>query len=117
MPTPRHATSGRDSWHAVRQDRCGGNPGTLRQVIRINNVPTTVIGDMRRGFRFPIENEIWKPLIPGASREARGPQLSAAGLFPEANWRLAWPSDFRRGGADTRSEIPVGPGVAKRSGD
>ena len=113
--------------HGVWQDRYGANPGILGQVIRINNVPTTVIGVMRRGFRFPIETEIWTPLIPGADAQkrearnynafgllARGSSISAARAEMETiarNLQTAYPATNQavRAVVHTYHEEFVGP--------
>jgi putative ABC transport system permease protein len=53
------------------EDQYGTNPSVLGQSIRINSVPTTIIGVMRNGLRFPIDTELWTPLRPGANTEKR----------------------------------------------
>jgi putative ABC transport system permease protein len=56
----------------VWENRYGRNPGILGQTIRVNSVPTTVIGVMQRGMRFPIDSELWQPLGPTVDSEKRG---------------------------------------------
>ncbi len=55
--------------------RYGKDTTIVGRTIRINNVPTTVIGVMPRGFSFPQNQDLWLPLIPTPEiehREARG---------------------------------------------
>jgi putative ABC transport system permease protein len=55
----------------VWQDRYGGDSKVLGRVIRINEVPTTIIGVMPEGMRFPVEANLWQPLVPGSADERR----------------------------------------------
>jgi predicted permease len=43
--------------------RFGKDPSILGRAIRINGVPTTVIGIMPRGFSFPQKADAWVPLV------------------------------------------------------
>lgn len=61
--------------HSVWQNRYGGANSILGRTIRVNGVPTTVIGVMRPDFRFPIDADLWMPLTSTAElekRESRG---------------------------------------------
>src|SRR5580658_2250535 len=53
------------------EDRYGKDPAILGQSIRINSVPTTIVGVMQNGLRFPIDTEIWTVLHPGADAAKR----------------------------------------------
>jgi putative ABC transport system permease protein len=58
--------------HALWRSRYAADPSIVGRSIRINNMPTTVIGVMAEGFAFPLIAEAWQPL--GASPElARSP--------------------------------------------
>ena len=57
--------------HQTWSSRYGGAPTVIGQTIRINGVPTTVVGIMPAGFQFPVQSEIWQPL---AARAGGGPQ-------------------------------------------
>ncbi len=48
------------------EDRYGKDPAILGQSIRVNSVPTTIVGVMRNGLRFPVDTELWTVLHPGA---------------------------------------------------
>jgi putative ABC transport system permease protein len=39
-----------------------GDPNIVGRTIRVNRIPMTVIGVMRRGFGFPHDEDIWLPL-------------------------------------------------------
>jgi putative ABC transport system permease protein len=61
--------------YGIWENRYGKSTGILGQSIRINDVPTTVIGVMHRDLKFPIDAELWTALVPKADyekREARG---------------------------------------------
>jgi putative ABC transport system permease protein len=44
--------------------RYGKDPSVVGKVVRLNGVPTTVIGVMPAGFSFPQNQDLWVPLIP-----------------------------------------------------
>ncbi len=46
--------------------RYGEDPSILGKTVRVNGVPTTVIGVMPRGFSFPQNQDLWVPLVPTA---------------------------------------------------
>ena len=43
----------------------GGDPGIVDRVVQMNDVPTTIVGVMPDGFRFPLISEVWLPLATG----------------------------------------------------
>ncbi len=51
--------------------RYGGDPNILGRSIRINEVPTTVIGVMPEGLKFPMNADLWLVLTPAAELEKR----------------------------------------------
>src|SRR5262245_34965285 len=58
--------------NGVWKTRYGGDPNILGRVIRVNSLPSTVIGVMPPDMRFPFNNDIWMPLskLPPAARDA-----------------------------------------------
>jgi putative ABC transport system permease protein len=57
--------------HSVWESRYGLNPDILGKSIRINDVPTTIVGVMPKGMKFPVNSDIWTPLVPTADFEKR----------------------------------------------
>lgn len=53
------------------EDRYGKDQAILGKTIRINSVPTTIVGVMQNGLRFPIDTDLWTALRPGADAEKR----------------------------------------------
>lgn len=47
-----------DAW----RDEFGADPQVVGQPVRVNGEPSTVIGVMPEGFRFPTTEEVWIPL-------------------------------------------------------
>ena len=45
------------------QSRYGSDPGIVGAVIRVNEVPTVVVGIMPEGVQFPNNAEMWQPLV------------------------------------------------------
>jgi predicted permease len=69
---------GSDLWRT----RYGADPRILGRIIRVDRVPTTVIGVMPPGFGFPDRVQLWLPLgaLPPEERESRGARgLSGVG--------------------------------------
>jgi putative ABC transport system permease protein len=68
--------------YTIWTSRYGGDPAVVGRTIRVNGTPRTVIGVMPKGFRFPINFELWLPLMsmPGIETERRDVrQLQAFG--------------------------------------
>ena len=59
--------------HAVWQNRYAGDPKIIGRRVRINGMPSTVIGVIRAGFRFPTVSDLWQPLamLPGMAAQPR----------------------------------------------
>jgi putative ABC transport system permease protein len=69
--------------YSLWERRYGKDPAILGQTVRLNRVPTVVIGVMPRGFAFPQRQDLWVPLVPTPDlqkREARGLWFAAARL-------------------------------------
>ncbi|MGE5813189.1 MAG: ABC transporter permease [Acidobacteriota bacterium] len=49
--------------YGIWQSRYGGKPDVLGRTIRVNEVPTVVIGIMPEGVQFPNIAEMWQPLV------------------------------------------------------
>ncbi len=71
----------------IWENRYGKNPGIVGQTIKVNDVPTTVVGVMQRDLRFPIDSDFWVPYVPNADSEKRQMRdLTAFGaMFPSAS--------------------------------
>jgi predicted permease len=70
--------------HGVWMNRYGSNPSVIGRTIRINDIPTTVIGVMQENFKFPFNTDLWMPLgmlprLEELGRNAR--QLQVFGLL------------------------------------
>ena len=48
--------------HGIFKSRYGADPGVLGRVVKINDIPATVIGVMPEGFKFPLNADLWLPL-------------------------------------------------------
>ena len=72
------------SWQ-VWQDRFGGDPGVLGEVVRVNGESGEVIGVMPEGFAFPATQDIWVPLRMDALALPRGQgtRLTVVGKLKE----------------------------------
>ena len=57
--------------YGVWENRYGKDPAILGKSIRVNDVPSTVIGVMQNGLRFPVDSDMWIALRPGKDSEKR----------------------------------------------
>ncbi|HUQ80809.1 MAG TPA: ABC transporter permease [Gemmatimonadaceae bacterium] len=56
--------------HTLWKNRYASDPGVVGSTIRVNGVPTTVVGVMPDGFAFPAKEQLWTPLALDATRAA-----------------------------------------------
>jgi len=63
------------------KERYNGDPAIVGRIIRVNGVPTTVVGVMPDRFAFPNNDKIWLPLQtdPLATKRGQGQFLSVFG--------------------------------------
>jgi putative ABC transport system permease protein len=57
--------------YGVWQTRYGGSRDVIGRAVRINGQPATIIGVMPTGFKFPLNEEVWTPLVPTDELEQR----------------------------------------------
>ncbi len=73
--------------HRLWQRRYGGDPNIIGKTIRVSDVDRMVVGVMPRDFQFPLNAELWAPLVAnGDLRDNRRSHLLAviARLKPSA---------------------------------
>ena len=51
--------------YGLWDQRYGKDPAIVGRTIKVNGVPTAVIGVMAEGFSFPNKQDLWMPLTPG----------------------------------------------------
>jgi len=54
------------------QRQYGGRADVVGRTIRIDSVPTTIVGVMPRGFAFPQNEVLWIPMVPSPALSDRG---------------------------------------------
>jgi predicted permease len=72
---------------SVWQRRYRGSPDVIGRTIRVNGVPSTVVGVMPEGFGFPNISEIWRPLSalePAVKNDRRDRLLTGFGRLRES---------------------------------
>jgi predicted permease len=57
--------------YGLWKTRYGSDANIIGRSIRVNEVPTTVIGVMADGMKFPNNNDLWIPLVPDPEMERR----------------------------------------------
>ncbi len=48
--------------NGVWKNRYGSDPNVVGRTIRVNDMPSVVIGVMPEGFKFPMNADLWQPL-------------------------------------------------------
>ena len=63
------------------RDRFQSDPGVIGRTVFVDGRPHTVVGVMPEGFHFPIEQDLWVPLIlpAGAELDAQFPSFNVVG--------------------------------------
>ena len=64
------------------QNRYAGDRSVVGRTIRINGVPTTVVGVMAKGFGFPLQEQLWTPLALDAFRATPAAKASSSASVP-----------------------------------
>lgn len=57
--------------HDFWRRRYASDPNILGRTLRINGIPTTIVGVMPADFSFPQNQDLWLPLMPTADLEKR----------------------------------------------
>ncbi|MGI8744706.1 MAG: ABC transporter permease [Bryobacteraceae bacterium] len=73
--------------NGIWENRYGRDPNILGSTVRVNEKPTAIIGVMPKGFKFPLSQDLWTPLVPAAELEKRDFRslYAFARLTPEAS--------------------------------
>ena len=114
--------------------RYASDPSIVGQSITVNGVVSTIIGVMPRGFMFPANADLWRPManLPAAVRESRAERRLAvfARLAPDATGDQAradasaignaWSREFPATNRDVRMHVvpineQLNPSVAQRA--
>jgi putative ABC transport system permease protein len=118
----------------IWSSRYASDPAIVGQAITVNGVATTVIGVMPRGFMFPTNADLWRPManLPAAVRESRAERRLAvfARLADDAtdeqarleasSFATGWAGEFSATNRDVRLRVvpineQVNPSVAQRA--
>jgi len=59
--------------NGIWKNRYGSDPGVIGRSVKVNDVPSTVIGVMAEGFKFPSNADLWLPLaqMPSLAEQKR----------------------------------------------
>jgi predicted permease len=72
---PADAEPGAEPVVMLRYDlwvrRFAADANVIGRAVRVDGVPTTIVGVMPEGFTFPAEQELWTPLVPTAAARRR----------------------------------------------
>ena len=57
--------------YGVWQTRYGGDPNVLGRAVKVNEVPSTIVGVMQQGVKFPFNTDVWQAISPGEQERRR----------------------------------------------
>jgi len=59
--------------NGIWKNRYGSDPSIIGRTIRVNDTPSTIIGVMPEGFKFPFNADLWMPLaqVPDLDKQKR----------------------------------------------
>jgi putative ABC transport system permease protein len=57
--------------HDLWKNRYAADPAAIGRTIRVNGSNATIVGVMPRAMQFPENSELWTPLMPAETQEAR----------------------------------------------
>lgn len=104
--TPTVVMIGEELWSS----RYARDPNIVGRSVFINGMPATIVGVMPRGFQFPANADLWRPManLPSLTRQTRGDRRLAVFARLRANatvdqsradvesiaasWRREWPA-------------------------
>jgi putative ABC transport system permease protein len=90
--------------------RYNGDPSIIGTRVRVNGAPSTVIGVMPDGFRFPVISDLWQPLarLPGLMDQTRDMrQLQVFGRLADWSTRAQAQADIESIAARLSREYPA----------
>ncbi len=70
--------------YSIWESRYGLDPNVLGRTIRVNEAPATIVGVMPKGMKFPMNADMWIPLVPAGEFEKRDDRnVRAAGRLAD----------------------------------
>ena len=73
--SPEVVLIGYDVW----QSRFNGEPDVVGRTVSLARTPATIVGVMPKGFRFPVNHQLWVPLRLTSALPREGPGISIFG--------------------------------------
>ncbi len=95
--------------HDVWRTRYERRPDIVGRIVRVNGIPSVVIGVMPEGFEFPLNAKLWQPLtqLPPEARDDRGAlSVDAFGRVRAGVRREQATADLRNMAAALAREYP-----------
>ena len=92
--------------YTVWKNRYNGDPSVVGQVVKLNGTATTIIGVMPDGFRFPNNNDLWRPLIPASDTDRADRGVRIIGRLSESSSRAQAQAELSGVATQLRSQFP-----------
>ncbi len=92
--------------HQIWSNRYGADPAVIGTTVRLNGVPTTIVGVMPDGMMFPTNSLLWTPFVPDTSRGRDARFLSVFGRLRADSSRTAAETEMNAITARLAAEYP-----------
>ncbi len=95
---------------ALWRSRYGADPKVIGRPIRVNGVPSTIIGVMDAGFAFPARSRLWQPLaqLPAETRARRDVRtIEGLGRLSSSATREQAADELRRNAETLAAAFPA----------
>ena len=92
--------------YAVWKNRYNSDPGVVGQVVKMNDVATTIVGVMPEGFRFINNHDLWRPLTVTDPNNRKDRSIRLIGRLTPTATRAQAQAEFSGFAAQLRGQYP-----------
>ena len=92
--------------YSVWKNRYNADPNIVGQVAKMNDVATTIVGVMPDGFRFPNNNDLWRPLIQKDPNDRKDRSVRIVGRLAPTATRAQAQAELSGFAAQLRTQFP-----------
>ena len=92
--------------YSVWKNRYNADPNIVGQVVKMNDVATTIVGVMPEGFRFINNHDLWRPLVPANATDRNDRSVRIIGRLAPSATRAQAQAELSGFAAQLRTQFP-----------
>ena len=92
--------------YSVWKNRYNSDPNIVGQVVKMNDVATTIVGVMPEGFRFINNHDLWRPLVPANATDRNDRSVRIIGRLAPSATRGQAQAELSGFAAQLRTQFP-----------